>query len=435
MSIIYPENRKEVFDRVATDIQTNLPESEPFLRNSYIESLAIAYAGALYDAYQVIKQLQLNLLPDTATGEFADRWASYKGIVRNPASQSSGFITVTGNPGTPIPLGTLFQSATGVQYYANQATSIQSISIQTYLTRSGSLVTATTSSTHHLANGNSVVISGAVPTDYNGTKTITVTAADQFTFTIDTTPTSPAIGYILTTASFSNCPVNSLTFGTTTNLVGGSSLSLTSIISGVDSTAYVQFGGLTGGTDLESDQNFRNRYLYIYQHPVSYFNVAEIVTICQEVTGVTRVFVQEITPDVGQVTIYFMRDNDVYPIPSPADVITVKNKLLEIKPAHVDPNDVIVAAPTPKTLNFKFAILSPDTSSMRDAIQKSLEAFFSEVPVVGKMLSEKAYNSAIYSTVDPSTGQLLNNFTLAEPIGNKIPLGNEIYVLGTITWP
>lgn len=435
MSIIYPSSRKEVFDRVATDIQANLPESEPFLRNSYIEALGVAYAGALYDAYQVIKQLQLNLLPDTATGEFADRWASFKGIIRKTASQSKGLITITGIQGTIIPLGTFFQSSSGAQYYAYQSTSIQETSIQTYLTRSGNTVTARTSSDHHFVNGMEILVSGAVPSEYNGLKKIVVIKPDEYTFEIDSTPISPAIGFILSTATFANCPVSSFTFGHSANLAGGSSVSFTSIVSGADTTAYVQFEGLSGGSDLESDEDFRNRYLYAYQHPVSYFNVAEIVTTCQKVAGVTRVFVQETTPDVGQVTIYFMRDNDENPIPTSQNVTDVKAELLKIKPAHVDKADVIVAAPTPQILNFSFSSLEPNTETMRQAINNSLEAFFSEVPAVGEKLSSKAYNSAIYYTVDPSTGELVKSFTLAEPIGDKIPKPSEIYVLGTITWP
>lgn len=436
MSIIYPSNRKQVFDRVATDIQTSIPESEPFLRNSYIEALAIGFAGMCFDLYKTVQQLQKQLIPDTATGEFADRWGSFKGFQKTPATKSSGNITTTGTLNTPIPINTLFQSNSGAQYISTTDTIISSNSISTFLTRSGNTVTALTSSDHHLVNGANVVISNAYPNDYNGTHQIVVTAKDQFTFPISTTPISPAIGAILTTYTFANVSVESVSYGLSTNLASGSELFLTSMIAGVDNSSFVQFDGLTGGSDIESDTSFKNRYLYGYQHPVSFFNVAQIVTKCEEENGVTRVFVQETTPDVGQVTIYFVRDNDDTIIPSPSQIATVKDHLLTIKPAHVSPDDVIVKAPTPHPVAFKFTLLSPNTDSMRQAIVDSLKAFFAEVPIVGQSLSRNSYTSAIYYTVDPATGQLVDNFVLAEPIG-EIPIasGELATFEGDVTWP
>lgn len=426
MSIIYPENRQEVVDRVNTDIQSELPESEPFLRNSFLHALAIGYAGGLYDAYKTIQELQKQLFPDTATGEFANRWASYKGIYRNAATQSSGYITVTGTAGVDIPLGTQLNSSNGLSFVTQADATIQLQTISIYsLTRSGTTVTATLplGSEHNYADGNLVTISGAAQTEYNGSFHIVVTSPSTFTYEITGSPATPATGIIFSALTFASISVKSQSYGVSVNLASGSELFFDSIIAGVDTSAFVQYSGLTGGEDIESDDDFKKRYLYAYQHPISYFNVAEITTKCQEVNGVTRVFVHEITPDVGQVTIYFMRDNDVNPIPSGSQVTTVKNKLLEIKPAHVDPIDVIVKAPTPKPIHFKFSVLDPNTDTMRAAIVESLKAFFSEVPVVGQSLSRSSYSSAIYYTVDPETGNFVNNFVLAYPVAD-IPIAD-----------
>ena len=64
------------------------------------------------------------------------------------------------------------------------------------ITRSSSTATVTTGSSHLLATGNQVTISGASQTDYNITATITVTGATTFTYTVQNTPATPATGAI-----------------------------------------------------------------------------------------------------------------------------------------------------------------------------------------------------------------------------------------------
>jgi hypothetical protein len=63
----------------------------------------------------------------------------------------------------------------------------------TSLTRSGSTVTATMAN-HGFTVGQSILISGASQSAYNGTYTITSVTTDTFTYTISSTPTSPATG-------------------------------------------------------------------------------------------------------------------------------------------------------------------------------------------------------------------------------------------------
>lgn len=69
------------------------------------------------------------------------------------------------------------------------------------ITRSGSTATVTTGSPHPLKTGDTVVISGAVQTEYNGSFVVTV-PTDQlsnknvFTYTVSGTPATPATGTI-----------------------------------------------------------------------------------------------------------------------------------------------------------------------------------------------------------------------------------------------
>lgn len=439
MPINYPANRKEVADRIKTDIQNLLPQLEPFLRDSYIAALATADAGRVYDLYIAIKALQAEMFPDTADGEFLERWGSYKNLTRNQATQSTGRMTVIGVNGTLLPINTVLQSSNGLAFTTTESKNIISqLLIIASIVRSGNVATVTTASdNHHLANGINVTISGAVQPEYNVTAPVTVTGKNTFTYLVIGNPVTPAttISTLQYAVIAADIAVQSIDYGLQTNLVSGNELFFGTPIAGAASAGVVQFEGLNGGTDLENDEDFRKRILYAYQHPISYFNVSEITTLIQTINYVTRVFIQEITPATGQVTIYFVCDKQDNIIPSAEQVAEVKNKVLTIKPAPVDPTDVIVNPPVPKVIDFQFLSLEPNTQSMQDAIRANLKAMFSEVPIVGHDLSRYSYQSAIFQSVDPTNGQFVTNYTLSTPT-TDIPINkNELAILGNISFP
>jgi len=78
----------------------------------------------------------------------------------------------------------------------------------TSLTQSGGTATAVCASAHGLATGQKVEIKGASPNAYNRIKTVTVTAADTFTYPIDSGTSSPATGTITCTAVFIDAETN-----------------------------------------------------------------------------------------------------------------------------------------------------------------------------------------------------------------------------------
>jgi len=435
-SIIYPASRKEVVDRVKTDFQNALPASEPFLRNSTLAAICTALGGEGYDLYLQIQKLQSQIFLDTATGDFADRWASYKNVIRESASPSIGFATATGVDNTLIPTGTGLQSSDGIQYKTIDNETIKTQALAVFgLTRSGQTATATTVSPHLLADGLTVTISGADQTEYNITARVVVTSNFSFTYTITGTPVTPATGTILVNITYASLEIISNSFGSNTKQDSGAELNFSTLIAGVNASAFVQFDGLTEGTDLESDTDFRNRYLEVYRNPIALFNDQAIISQAKLVNGVTRVFVEDNTPDTGQVTIYFTRDNDANIIPNTQEVADVNKSILLIKPAPDNPADVIVSAPTPILIDFIFSTLDPNTSTMQDAITASLQAMFKDVPIVGQNLSEYAYLSAIFQTVDPTTGKFVTSFTLTSPTGDISVGSDELPIFNSVTFP
>jgi uncharacterized phage protein gp47/JayE len=229
----------------------------------------------------------------------------------------------------------LWASSVGVQYAARDSdytitTHDQNI---TSLTRSGSLVQAIVAEPHSLATGMTVTISGATETDYNGTYVVTLVDDVTFNYTITGTPSSPATGSPKYEADFASVRVEANTdTGNLTNLGASAQLTLINPIAGVDSVAYVQFTEVAGGSDAETIDEYRARYLERYQQQTAHFNEADIIATAKEEPGVTRVFVFRTTPQVGDVSVFFMRDDDPDPIPSLAEVNAVIERLSAITP-------------------------------------------------------------------------------------------------------
>lgn len=508
MPLNFPNSRKEVIDRIKTDVQAELPQSNPFLRNSFLSSLMVGYGGRVFEVYIQLLQLLKELFLDTASGDFLARWGYYINVIRNVATQSSGAIAVTGIVGSLIPAGTEFQSVSGNTYTSQIDETIQSalIDISTLTFLSGT-ATATTVGEHDFGSGMLVTISGADQPEYNGTFPIFATNSNVFTYEVSGNPITPATGTIKASADLASVELLSVDTGVVQNLDNGAILNVTTPLAGVDSISYVEFSGILGGTDVESDDNFRQRILEKYQNPNTPFNVANIIDVAKEVSGVTRVFVEEPTTTTGtyvvtsltqtnniavcvtavphslisgmyisitgavqldynvfsapvlvidantfiylvqnnptspatgtihtsfaavqpgQTRVFFTRDNDENIIPTPSEVDDVKNKLLTIKPAHMSVVDLIVLAPISVPLTFNFASITPDTPSMRRAIHATLEAFFRESTVVGETLLQKAYNAAIFDTIDTETGETLQNFSLNLPTGDITILSGQL---------
>lgn len=435
MAINFPEAQQDVLIRVLADLKAELPKSNPYLKNNFLNAMGVAFANRQFDSYQQLREVLKQMFPDTATGVYLERWGGYKSIYRLPATGSTGFITATGLTGSTIPIGSQWQNGEGSSFTAVDAATVTLVSISlSSLVRSGSTVTATTLTDHGIATGVSVTISGAVQTDYNGTFTVTVTGTDTFIYTIDASPATPATGTILAQYYGASVEVESDGTGQSENLEAGTVISLITPIAGVDNDSYVQYGAVAGGTDQETDEDYRVRVIYAWQNPAATFNEAAIVISASAVAGVTRVFVRSTTPYVGAVTVYIMRDNDENPIPEVSELNAVKAKLLETMPAVMDADDLVVSAPTAVPVPFTFSSLVPNTVTMQNAITENLRVLFQERTDVGVDLPEAAFLSAIYQTVDLDTGDVVESFALSTPTANVAMDDDEIPTLGTITF-
>ena len=442
MPLDIPTNSQEVIERAKTDVQRSLPGSNPFLPNSVLGAIVTASASRNFDFYTQLDLMPDILLPDTSEDQFLERWAATFGKIRLAATTSTGNVIATGTLASNVPIATVMASSEGLIYEVTATVPIIAVNNSIVsIVRTGTIATVVTSIDHSLSSAVLVTITGADQPEYNVIgSSIIVLGPTSFTYTVAGSPITPATGTIAADYESAVVPVISQEFQDSENDVNvnrgsGEVLTLQAPLVGIDNDLLVSSGGVEGGSDQETDDLLRSRTLDKIQNPTAHFNVSDITEKAKEVNGVTRVFVEEITPDVGQVTIYFMRDNDDDPIPSGSEVTTTKDQILTIKPANTSDDDVIVLAPIASVTNFIFTVLAPNTPQMQSAITANLQQFFAEETGVSVGIDQDAYRAAIQNTIDIETGARVENFVLSTPVGDISISTGEIGTLGTVTYP
>lgn len=434
--------RKAVVKSGQAYFQQAVPEWDPSTsRRSYVGGIIVSTMSALHDWYVALREAIRQMFPQTATGKFLTTgwWTDITHLSPNPATAAHGRVVVTGTNGATVPAGTALTS-NGLSYTTDYGASIVSQSLViASLSRSGSTVTAVTSEPHYLATGQTVTISGAVDAGYNVTATIIVTGDTTFVYAIDTTPTSPATGSPLLSATWACVPLTCTTKGSVGSRDSGSELNVATL-SGVDATALVTFGGLSGA-DAEGEEPFRRRLIDALGTDFGTFSAGEIEILAKTVTGVTRVWVRKAQvsyvpgwPLEGQVFVAFMRDNDASPFPSGQSVADVYAAIATVLPAHTAPEDLVVSSPTKQAVDIAFSSITPDTPTMRAAINAALAQFFREGVDYGVDIPEDDYRCAIRDAYDPVGRTRLKNFTLSSPAGDVSVGVDSLPALGTVSF-
>lgn len=439
-------NRQRVVAGLQGYSREALPELDPSTsRRSFIGGLIKSVASALHDWYVALKRYADNEpFPQRASSPFLRNgwWRDVTKLAPYDASPATGRVVITGTDGTIIPAGTEMVGS-NVAYRVETSTAIVAQSLNAAsLTRSGSTAIFETTGEHFLASGMSVTISGATQTDYNGTRTITVTAANEFTFDLgDVTPATPATGTPVASATWAVAEIIADQTGQATNLDAGSTLSISNPPSGADAQAVVTFGEIGGGSDAETTESYRSRILKALGTDFGMFTADEIEIVAKSVPGVTRVWVRKATLDGtngvydGQVKIAFMRDLDANPYPSSSEVEVVREKIHDmIMPANTAPEDVMVASPDKMEVDIEIDSLVPNTASMRRAVVARLEQFFGESVEYATDIPRDAILCAIRETYDREGRAKVSSFTLSAPSVDVTVGANELPALGEVTF-
>jgi type IV pilus assembly protein PilY1 len=129
---------------------------------------------------------------------------------------------------------------------------VASVSNMTYTETTPGVGTVTATATAHgFTTGQSVTISGASQTEYNGLKTVTVVNADTFTFLITVTPPTPAAGTITLTKPTTSVPI------TVTRSGGTGTTDTATASSGATAHGYASGDSIvvTGATGASANYN------------------------------------------------------------------------------------------------------------------------------------------------------------------------------------
>ncbi|MCK5590606.1 MAG: baseplate J/gp47 family protein [Candidatus Pacebacteria bacterium] len=435
MALNIPTKRSEIFNKLAADVQAELPETNPQQEQSWLKALLSGIAGAFFDLYYQIARAMDTFFSDTTYGTYLEQKATLYGITRNPATIATGNIVLSGVDTTSIPVGTLLNSQVGNVYETLTTVTIGDVIYSiTLLTYTGGIATVVTSGNHDLGSGIEIVIAGATPTGLNGTQTI-LAIVNENTLTFETTVAGAgtATGTITGTTTTAIVDVESQDAGVDLNLNGDQLLTLNTPISGADNESRVTNDGIGGGADIETDASIRDRLVFRLQNPVTLFNAAHIEVEAKKVSLVDRVFVFNITPAVGQVTVYILKDDNG--IPNATELALVKAQIVDnILPANTDESDLFISAPSANTTAFELTAIVPDTATMKLSIQNRLDEFFDTGTTVGEDVTADKYKSIIQTTIDTETGEELESFTVNAPVGNITIAADEIALLGGVTF-
>ena len=203
-------------------------------------------------------------------------------------------------------------------------------------------------------------------------------------------------------------------------------LELVSSIAGVDTSATVAAGGITGGADSESDDSLRGRLLDRIKQPPHGGALFDYVKWAKEVSGVTRAWAYPLSMGAGTVTLTFVLDDETDIIPDAGKVTEVQN-YIDADNRRPVTADLTVFAPTAVPLNLTIEV-SPNTAEVKAAVENSIKDLIRREAEPGATI----LISKIREAVSIAAGEGDN--TVTTPSADVTHATAEIATFGVITW-
>ncbi|WP_233863472.1 baseplate J/gp47 family protein [Paraburkholderia adhaesiva] len=219
----------------------------------------------------------------------------------------------------------------------------------------------------------------------------------------------------------------------------GTTFTLSNAIAGIDSTGYASTAFL-GGADIESNDDYRSRVLYVYQNPPQGGDQNDYVEWALAVPGVTRAWCVGNGYGVGSVVVWIMMDaaNSAYegfpqgtngcatdetrgPTAS-GDQLTVANAIYPVRPVTAL---VYVVSPVPYHVDISVQGIAVQ---YQDAVSAALAA---QLVTDGEPGGEVIV-AHLWSAVSSVPG--VNDFLVLSPTQDiSLPSG-ALPALGVVTW-
>lgn len=364
---------------VAAAINAELPGADSLLRFANLKVLAAVQAALSHEHYGYLDWIAKQTNPFTATGEYLEAWGALKDIYRKGAIQAAGSVTFPCAASTDtIPVGASVTRSDGVGY----------------------IVTAAQAP---------VASPGGSTQPYQ----ITITAQAM------QDPTGQ-------TGAFGDCDA-------------GTQFTLGQTIPGVTSSGVS--GAITGGADLEAQEDYRTRVLQVYQNTPQGGAQGDYVTWALEVAGVTRAWCQPLYQGAGTVGVYFMMDAvesahqgvpqgtnggasaETRTAAATGDQLAVANYIYPLRPVTA-----LVYALAPTLLPVNLTISGVSVAN-QPAVQTALASAITGLATAAGGRIELAALWVAARIADPS-----DDILITAPAGDVVSAAGQLPVLGAITW-
>jgi uncharacterized phage protein gp47/JayE len=249
-------------------------------------------------------------------------------------------------------------------------------------------------------------------------------------------------GGSITGAGTMHVAVIAATDGKNTIAIPGAPLQIVSGLTGdLAALADVAAEGINGGTDVEDDESFRARILFRKRNPPHGGTAADYVMWASQMSGVSRVYIERLWAGPGTVRVFPLLD-DLYAdgIPQPADVDRIAEHIDTLRPAGAI---VSVAAAMPVPVNIEIKGLSPNTTTVQEAVLAELRSAFrrySRVCGNDKAIGSMPYlasptsfsRSWIWQAVANASGE--ERHSIVTPAADVPLISAQIATLGTVTF-
>jgi uncharacterized phage protein gp47/JayE len=238
-------------------------------------------------------------------------------------------------------------------------------------------------------------------------------------------------------------PIVAAINGASTDCPPGTPIALDPPPSGINAGG-VTVGVTTGGTDQETQDEFRTRMLARYAAPPQGGSVADYIEWATAVPGCTRAWVEPQGYGAGSVVVFVMFDDanaatggfpigtdgastsEPRAVTATGDQLSVANAIWPLQPV---PALVWIAKPGAFVVGISVTGLEPNTADMQAAISASIaDMFLARAEVGGTM-----YPSDIYAAVLATPG--VTHFTIAAPTAPVVAPPGGLPVPGSITFP
>lgn len=262
-----------------------------------------------------------------------------------------------------------------------------------------------------------VLLSRSTPAPFD----IFVPAGSTFS-TIDRTVTVQTIADVTIQTGQSNATVQvqAVEVGQSGNLAVNTPLIQFGVaIMGVE-TISVASPGLTGGTDTETDDEFRARFLEAVQHPENGGSVRDYIRWAKEVPGVEAANCIELARGPGTTDVVILSANG---IPSSELIQAVQDHIEEKRPTCAD---VLVRGPQSVVVDITLSYTTDSVSPLEQEITDTIQKYIASVGVGGVVRVAQLYN-VIMDIPE------MKDMVLSSPTQNIVLSQDQIAEIGTIS--